>query len=106
MGLTMQAYISLRGEVWVYITWLTLPLVIEVSVPSHESEQSCICVLGVLMLFLSTILIFDFGIAQTVWYCILVLLRQCGILFWYCSDSVVSYFSLHYMVNRLADVYA
>ena len=44
------------------------------------------------MLFLSTILIFDFGIAQTVWYCILVLLRQCGIVFWYCSDSVVFYF--------------
>ena len=59
---------------------------------------------------------YDFGIAQTVWYCILVLLRQCSILFWYCSDSVVFYFgiahsvvfyfSLHYMVNRLADVYA
>ena len=68
MGLTMQAYTSLRGEVWVYIAWLTLPLVIEVSVPSHESDQSCICVLGVLMLFLSTILIFDFGIVAIVRY--------------------------------------
>ena len=37
---------------------------------------------------------YDFGIAQTVWYCILVLLRQCGIVFWYCSDSVVFYFGI------------
>jgi hypothetical protein len=133
MGSAMQAYTSLKGEVWVYKTWLTMPLVIEVFVPSHECEQPCMCVLGVLMLFLSTILVLlrqcgivfwycsdsvvlYFGIAQTVWYCILVLLRQCSILFWYCSDSVVFYFgiahsvvfyfSLHYMVNRLADVYA
>ena len=33
-------------------TGLTLPLFIEVPVPSQESEQSCICLLGVLILTL------------------------------------------------------
>jgi hypothetical protein len=37
-------------------------------VPSQESERSCIRVLGVSILPLSTILIFDFGIVPTVWY--------------------------------------
>ena len=41
---------------------LTPPLFIEVSVPSQESERSCICVLAV------SILIFDFVIFPTVWY--------------------------------------
>jgi hypothetical protein len=38
----------------------------EVSVPSQESEQSCICMLGVSILPLSMILIFDFGIVPTI----------------------------------------
>ena len=33
-----------------------------------ESERSCICVLKVIMLSLSTIFISDFGIVPTVWY--------------------------------------
>ena len=37
-------------------------------VTSQESERSCICVLGISILPLSTILIFDFGIVPTVWY--------------------------------------
>ena len=37
-------------------------------VPSQESERSCFRVLGVSILPLSTILIFDFGIVPTVWY--------------------------------------
>jgi hypothetical protein len=45
---------------------------IEVHVPSQESERSCICVLGVSMLPLPTILIFDFGIDSTVWYFVFV----------------------------------
>jgi len=36
--------ISLRDEVWAHNT---PPLFIEVTVPSHESQGSCICVLGV-----------------------------------------------------------
>jgi hypothetical protein len=40
----------------------------EVSVPSQENEQLCICVSGVSILPLSTILIFYFGIVPTVWY--------------------------------------
>jgi hypothetical protein len=40
-----------------------------VSVPSQGSEWSSICVLGGIdILGLSTILIFDFVIVQTVWY--------------------------------------
>jgi len=39
-----------------------------VSVPSKESERSCINVLVVSILPLSTILKFDFGIDPTVWY--------------------------------------
>ena len=38
----------------------------EVSVPSQESERSCICMLGVSILPLSMILIFDFGIVPTI----------------------------------------
>ena len=34
------------------------------------SEQSCICVLGVSILPLSTIFLFDFGIIPTVWNCL------------------------------------
>ena len=43
--------------------------------------------LRLLILPLSTILLFDFGTVPTVWY-FLELFRQCGI-FWNCSDSVV-----------------
>jgi hypothetical protein len=60
--------ISLRGEIWAHNTSLTPPLFIEVFLPSQESEWSCICVLGVSILPLPTILIFDFRIVLTVWY--------------------------------------
>jgi hypothetical protein len=46
----------------------TSPLFIEVTVPSKENEQSCICVLGVSILSPSTFLRFDLGIVPTVWY--------------------------------------
>jgi hypothetical protein len=52
---------------------------ISVSVSSHGTEQSCICVLGVSIFSLSTI-----------FYWMLELFRQCGIfLFLNCSDSVI-----------------
>ena len=38
----------------------------EVSVPRQEREWSFICVLGISILTVSTILIFDFGIVRTV----------------------------------------
>jgi hypothetical protein len=47
---------------------LTTPLFIEMPVPSQKSERSCICVLGLSILPLSTFLIFDFGSVPTVWY--------------------------------------
>jgi hypothetical protein len=59
---------SLRGEVWARKTRLTLPLFIELPVPSQESAQSCICVLRVSIFPVSRILIFDLGIVPTVWY--------------------------------------
>ena len=47
---------------------LSPPRFIVVSAPSRESERSCICVLGVSILSLPNILIFDFGTVPTVWY--------------------------------------
>jgi hypothetical protein len=69
--------ISLKGEVRSYKTSLTPRLFIEVPVPSQESKRSCICVLVVSSLSLSTILIFGFRTVSTVWY-VLELFRQCG----------------------------
>ena len=60
--------ISLRGQVWAHKISLTPPLLIEVPVPRQESERSCICVLGVLILPLYTIFLLDFGTVPTVWY--------------------------------------
>jgi hypothetical protein len=52
--------ISLRVEISANKTSLILPLLIEVPVPSQESEQSCICMLGVSILPLSTMFLLDF----------------------------------------------
>ena len=41
---------------------------IEVSVPNQDNEWPCSCVMGVSILYLSTILIFDLGTVPTVWY--------------------------------------
>ena len=60
--------ISLRVEFWTHKANLIPPLFIEVPVPSQESERSCICVSEVLIVPLSTILIFDFGTVLIVWY--------------------------------------
>ena len=49
-------------------TVLTTPLFIEMPVSSPKSERSCICVLELSILPLSTFLIFDFGSVPTVWY--------------------------------------
>ena len=52
MALRGQNYqtvaISLRGEVWVHKTSLTLSCFIEVHVPNQASARSCMCVLGVM----------------------------------------------------------
>jgi hypothetical protein len=50
-----------------YKTSLITPLFIEMSVPIHICEQSCICVLWESILYLSAIFIFDFGIVPTEW---------------------------------------
>ena len=49
-------------------TSLTPSYIIEVPVPSQEIERSRICVLGVSILHLFTILILDFEIVPTMWY--------------------------------------
>jgi hypothetical protein len=59
--------IPLSREVLVNKTSLTPTLFIEMSVPSHESEQSCICVLGVSIMSLSGIFLLGFGTVPTVW---------------------------------------
>jgi hypothetical protein len=55
-------------ENWAHKTSLIPPLIIEVPVPSQESERSCICVLEVLIFTLSTIFLLN-----------LELFRQCGV---------------------------
>ena len=59
--------ISIREEIWAHEISLAQPIVIEVPVPSQESEHSCISVLELSIVPLSTILIFDFEIVPTVW---------------------------------------
>jgi hypothetical protein len=62
-----QCYLCL----WIVHSWLPLrfsPVFIDVHVPSQKSGRSCICVLGVSILHLSTILILNFGTVLTVWY--------------------------------------
>ena len=55
-------YLYLRGGG--HNSSLTPPPFNEVCVPSQGSERSCICVLKVSTLTLSTILIFEFGISH------------------------------------------
>ena len=55
----------MNSQVWTEKTCLISPLFIEVTVPSQESEWSCICVS---ILPLSTILILHFGTVPIVWY--------------------------------------
>jgi hypothetical protein len=56
--------ITLRRDAWARKASLSPPLFIEVSVPSQESERSCICVLHVSILPLSTIFILDLEMFQ------------------------------------------
>jgi hypothetical protein len=49
--------VSPRGEVYKHITSLTLPLLIEVPVPNKESGRSCIYVIEVSNLPLSTVFV-------------------------------------------------
>ena len=58
----------MRGEVWAHKTSLTLPLFIEMPVPSQESEQSCMCVIGSVFATVSTVFQLNFGTVQTMWY--------------------------------------
>jgi len=55
-----------------YITSLTPSLfLIEMPVPSQESEWSCICVLVALILPLSTIFLLDYGTVPNACFCFL-----------------------------------
>ena len=55
-------------KLWVHTINLTPLRFIEVPVPSQESERSCICVLRVSFLPLSTFFLLDFGTGLTMWY--------------------------------------
>jgi hypothetical protein len=70
--------VSLRWEGWAYKSSLALTLFIEAPVLSQETERSCICVLVVPILPLSTIFLMDFGAVPTVWYFLsLIFLNLC-----------------------------
>ena len=58
----------MREEVWAHKTSLIPSHFIEVSVPSQESEWSCICVFWVSILLRSSILVLHFEAVLTVWY--------------------------------------
>ena len=65
---------TIMHYLWANKTSLTLPFFTEVPAPSQESEWSCICVLGVSILPLSTIFLLDFRTVLTVWYFLLFIL--------------------------------
>ena len=65
--------ISLSRVAWAHETSLTMPLFTEVPVPSQENEWYCICVLGVSILPLSMIFIFDLELFR----------QQCGIFLYF-----------------------
>ena len=60
-----ESIISLKGEAWGHKASLSPAHNIEVPVSSQESERSCICVSGVSILPLSTILLLNFGNVST-----------------------------------------
>ena len=64
----MEPHPFTKGKVWANEISLTPSLFIEVHVPSQESEQTCIFVLVISMLSLSTGLIFYFGIVLKLLY--------------------------------------
>ena len=53
------------------LSFLILPYLIEVAVPSQESERSCICALE--LSIVSTTFIFEFAIIPTVWYILFII---------------------------------
>ena len=65
---TTLSIITKCGSILLFQFFIEMPL------PSQESERSCFCVLEILILPLSTIFIFDFGIVPTVWYFLLFIL--------------------------------
>ena len=102
-----------KREVWAHTTNLTLPLFVEVPVPSQGYERWCKCVLVVSIWPLATIFLLDIETVPTVWYFwlilelfrawyfffywILELFPQCGIfclileLFWQCCIFLFFY---------------
>jgi hypothetical protein len=67
VSITVLIYnlLALRRELRVNSTSLTLPLFIEVLIPSEENEQLCICVLEISILPLFPIYGFDLGTITT-----------------------------------------
>jgi hypothetical protein len=87
--------ISQTGEVWNHKTSLTSPLFIEAPVPHQESEQSCICVLGVSILPLSAIFRLDLEMGLTLWYLFHFISRQRFIVTG--TDFKISQLSIRYV---------
>ena len=64
------------------------PFSTEVSVPSLESAQSCICVLVVSILPLYAIFIFDFRIISSVLFCVFHFISVIGGLYIFFSETL------------------
>jgi len=65
---SLSCIFVLRGKIWVHKTSLILPLLIEVSVPSQESERLFLCMLEVSILTLSLIFLLGLRTVPTVCY--------------------------------------
>ena len=81
-------------------TSLTPPLFVGVPVPKHVIVWSCIFVLGISVLFLSTILIFDIGIIPTVWWVFFHSIYCC-----YVAMFLEYYFPLIYVLTSVTIIY-
>ena len=88
--------ISLRVKIWAHKTSAFPGLFIDMHVPTQECERSCICILGVSILPLPTIFIFDFGIVPTMWYSLFFILFQLKSQSMFCS-WVLSLESMKYV---------
>ena len=71
-------------------TTLTPSLFTEVPVLSQESERSCICVLGISNLPISTFFYWIFGTFPTVWYFFFILLQVVKKELWWCTGNRAS----------------
>jgi len=85
---------------WLHLRYSLTFLLTGVSVQRLECELSCICVLGVSILFLSSLFLFDFGIGPTMWYLFvfhfMIWYAKCFVYFKRNVDGHAMWFNFHF----------